>query len=98
MIGQKFKNAIAALEFWRLKKRAYMTTFGGVYGNEVLADLADFCHAFKTTEAPGNNERLSALREGRRQVWLRIQHHLNLTSEQLATLYRSIVNDDAGDE
>lgn len=97
MIGQRFKSAIAALEFWRTKKRAYATCFGGMYGNDVLADLADFCHAFKTTEAPGN-DRLSALREGRRQVWLRIQHHMNLTPEQLATLYRAIINDASGEE
>lgn len=97
MIGQRFKTALHSLEFWRGKKRAYATCFGGVYGQTCLADLADFCHAFKTTEAP-DNDRLAILREGRRQVWLRILHHLNLTPEQLSKLYRDIINDESGED
>jgi hypothetical protein len=96
MIGRRFVNEIAALEYWRRRKVAYQLTFKQGGGDAVLADLADFCHAFKTTEAPGN-DRLSALREGRRQVWLRILHHLELTPAQLSALYRDIVND-TGDE
>lgn len=87
----EFKNRVAAIEYWRGKAAAYRTTFNSQYGPKVLRDLADFCHAFKTTESP-ENERLSALREGRRQVWLFIMHRLNLTPEQLSALYRDVIN------
>ncbi len=91
MIGREFRTRIAALEFWRRKKAAYQTTFRSDLGGVVLRDLADFCHAFRTTEDPV--ERLSAMREGRRQVFLRILHHLNLDVEQLSQLYRDTINE-----
>lgn len=87
----EFTSRIAAIEFWRKKGAAYRTTFGAPFAGPVLRDLADFCHAFKTTESP-DNERLSALREGRRQVFLRITHFMNLTPEQLSALYRDVIN------
>jgi len=92
MIGREFKNRILALEFWRKMKSAYQVTFKTEHGGAVLRDLADFCHVFKTTEDP-QHSRLSALREGRRQVFLRILHHLNLSQEQLSALYRDAIND-----
>lgn len=92
MIGREFRSRVASLEFWRKRKAAYQTAFTTQYGGVVLRDLADFCHFYKTTEAP-QDERLSALREGRRQVFLRIMHHLNLSQEQLSALYRDVVNE-----
>jgi hypothetical protein len=36
------------------------------------------------------NERAHAVAEGRREVWLRIQHHLKLTPDQLWELYAGL--------
>lgn len=51
----------------------------------VLADLAKFCRAHATTFHA--DARLQAQLEGRREVWLRLQHHLQLTDDQLWLLY-----------
>ena len=55
------------------------------YAPYVLQDLAKFCRAHETTFS--SDERVHAILEGRREVWLRIQTHLNLTQEQLWELY-----------
>lgn len=47
----------------------------------VLADLAKFCRATDSTFV--TDARAHALLEGRREVWLRISEHLNLTVEEL---------------
>jgi len=80
-----FKNGGAFLDFLRGRKRAYQLSLSSVAGQTVLRDLAEFCRANETCfhEDP----RLHAVLEGRREVWLRIQQHLNLTSEQLYALY-----------
>ena len=70
-----------AFDFLRLRKRAYQLTFNTPDGNAVLVDLAKFCRAHETCFSP--DARLHAVAEGRREVWLRIQQHLNLSSEQL---------------
>lgn len=77
--------ASKAIDFVRTKKRTYQLTFGTPAGNEVLIDLARFCRANESTfhEDP----RLHAVLEGRREVWLRISNHLNLTTDQLYALY-----------
>lgn len=51
----------------------------------VLADLAKFCRAHHSTFHA--DPRIHAALEGRREVWLRIVQHLNLTSEELWDLY-----------
>lgn len=73
------------LDFWRGHKRAYQLTFNSPVGNDVMIDLAKFCYADRSTFDA--DPRIHAALEGRREVWLRIQHHLNLSSEQLAALY-----------
>ena len=50
----------------------------------VLEDLAKFCRAHESTFHP--DERTHALLEGRREVFNRIQQHLNLTEEELWSL------------
>jgi hypothetical protein len=52
----------------------------------VLKDLAKFCRAHTTTFHM--DARAHALAEGRREVWLRIANHLELTSEELWSLVR----------
>lgn len=53
---------------------------------EVLRDLAEFCRAHKTTFHP--NPHVQAALEGRREVWLRIEESLQLSSEQIFKLHR----------
>lgn len=74
-----------AQDFLSSRKQAYLQTFSGPPGKDVLADLARFCRAQETTFHP--DARVQAQLEGRREVFLRIQHHLNLTDEELWALY-----------
>lgn len=71
--------------FLKQRKRAYQLAFGSPAGQEVLADLAKFCRAHETCFDP--DPRIHAALEGRREVYLRIQQHLNLTEAQLAAIF-----------
>lgn len=67
------------------KRHAYRTVFKGPHAETVLKDLAIFCRAHKPTfEA---DPRVHAAFEGRREVWLKIQEMLNLTTDELWALY-----------
>jgi hypothetical protein len=66
-------------------KRAYLELKGSPAGNMVLSDLARFCRATTTTWS--DDARHHARLEGRREVWLRMTEHMNLTPEQLQALY-----------
>lgn len=70
------------------RQRAYLLAFreDAAAGAAVLADLATFCRADETCVVPGDRDRTYVL-EGRREVYLRIQDHLRLTTEQLAEKY-----------
>jgi len=75
-----------AQNFLARRRTAYVKTFlDNTFGDEVLCDLAKFCRANATTFHV--DPRAHALAEGRREVWLRIQHHLRLTDEDLWRLY-----------
>ena len=69
------------------RRRAYQRVFGT--GNPdavvVMQDLARFCRAYQTTVT--SDARASAVLEGRREVWLRIQQHLQLDEDTLWQLY-----------
>jgi hypothetical protein len=76
---------IAAAKSWLATRRyAYRTTFKGPLADTVLRDLAKFCCAHASTfhDAPAIQAKL----DGRREVWLRIQQHLNLTDTELWNL------------
>lgn len=77
------------------RKVAYALTFGAEQGKTVLEDLAKFCRANESCFHP--DPRVHAVMEGRREVWLRLQYHLNLTPEQLLQFYsphqRKVSND-----
>lgn len=66
-------------------RRAFVNAFGTPSGQMVLADLEKFCRANETCF--DTDARVNAALEGRREVWLRIQQHLNLSSEDLFQLY-----------
>ena len=67
------------------RRYAYTSTFKGPLGEAVLADLARFCRAHKSTF--NDDPRAAAKLDGRREVWLRIQEHLKLTPDELWSLY-----------
>jgi hypothetical protein len=54
----------------------------------VLKDLARFCRAHRSTAHP--DPHAAAKMDGRREVWLRIQEHLQLSEPQLWELYTRI--------
>jgi hypothetical protein len=57
----------------------------GPAGQNVLQDLAKFCRA--DTTCFHADPRIHSALEGRREVWLRIQKHLNLSSEELYAIF-----------
>lgn len=73
-----------AYDFLRMRRRDYNHAYRTPAGERVLRDLAKFCRANETTFHP--DARVSAGLEGRREVWLRIQNHLNLTTDELYAL------------
>lgn len=81
------------LAFIGARQQAYVITFGSRVKRSgaqkaVLADLAKFCRAHTTTW--DDNQRKSDVLIGRREVFLRIQEHLQLSTEELAELYALI--------
>lgn len=80
-----------AMSFLGTRRRAYQLAFGSPAGKEVLKDLAVFCRARETCIVadqgrPVDRERTLVL-EGRREAWLRIQQHLNMTESELYSLF-----------
>lgn len=74
-------------DFFRRKKISYQNVFSkdSEATKAVLADLAKFCRANETTFLP--DQRAHAVLEGRREVWLRIQSYLRLSTDELYNLY-----------
>lgn len=81
------RDLLTKARTWLLTRRqAYQMVFNQERGGDVvLKDLAKFCRAHESTYDP--DPRVHAVLEGRREVWLRICHHLDLNSEQLWQLY-----------
>jgi hypothetical protein len=77
----------AAQQFLARRRTAYVKAFSGPFGQEVLQDLAKFCRAHESTFHA--DARAHAVAEGRREVWLRIQKHLQMDDAQLWQLYGS---------
>lgn len=71
--------------FLRRRRTAYVHVFCNPIGEEVLTDLARFCRAHDTTFHA--DPRAQALLEGRREVFLRIARHINLSDDALWRLY-----------
>lgn len=81
-LWERVKTAIG------VRRVTYRQVFRTPNGERVLADLAKFCRANRTTMHP--DSRAHALAEGRREVWLHIQQQLQLTEDELWELYRPI--------
>lgn len=71
--------------FFQRRQSAYKKTFNNPEGRKVLADLRRFCRATQPT-ADVNNVQTTFLLEGRREVFLRILSHLQLTDEDVYNL------------
>lgn len=67
------------------RRYAYQQTFKGPLAEIVLKDLARFCRANESTFH--DNDRVQSKLDGRREVWLRLAQHLNLSPAQLWSLY-----------
>lgn len=81
---------LRTIDFLRLRKRTYQLTFQNPKSNGVLKDLAKFCHA---NEIPRTSDLyLLGVANGRRETWLRIQNHLNLSEEDLYAIYGKPIN------
>lgn len=63
------------------RQQAYHKIFDGPRGEIVLADLAKFCRATESTGHPDSH--MAARLDGRREVFLRIQQHLQLSQDDL---------------
>ena len=77
-----FAGVVAkARSFLTSRKQAYQLTFNpeSVHAETVLRDLAKFCRAQESTFHP--DPRVEGRLDGRREVWLRITQHLNLSVE-----------------
>lgn len=74
------------------RKNTYQKTFNCPLGKEVLADLKRFCYAVVPT-ADVENPYVTYLREGRREVWLRIMSHLQLTDDDVYSLFEDNTNE-----
>jgi hypothetical protein len=73
--------------FLQGRQIAYQQTFvaDSPASERVLKDLAKFCRAYKTTFHA--DPRIQAVLEGRREVWLRIMHHLKLNPDEFWERY-----------
>jgi len=68
------------------RQKAYALTLSeGDSAGIVMKDLAKFCRAKESTFHP--DPRAHALAEGRREVYLRIMEHLELSVEDLYGIY-----------
>ena len=76
-----------ARDFTAHRQQAYLQVFSPAnnkFAEEVLRDLAQFCRANESTFH--EDARKHAAGEGRREVWLRIQEHLQLSPRELYQL------------
>ncbi len=75
-------------EIIRQRARGYKLAVNAPGVQDMLADLAGFCRAVRLV---ADKETLDptrlAILVGRQQVWERIQHHFNLTTDELYALY-----------
>ena len=81
----KFSQWTATFQLLLARGRFYREKFPHPTHDPVLMDLARYCYAAKSTFHKDRDEH--CIREGRKQVWLRIQEQLRLSPEQMFVLY-----------
>ena len=75
------------------RQDAYKSVFNTPKGKIVLADLVSFCSVNQPTFSP-DNQYVSAFREGRREVFLRINEYLHKDHSEIINLVeKDIYND-----
>lgn len=85
-----------AVEFFRQRKAAYQLAFSAASGTAVLEDLAKFCRA--SSSCFHADPRIHAALEGRREVFLRIREHLDLSPEEMVEHYGAVLPEQKGDQ
>lgn len=75
MTDQQFKD----------RATAYKLAFSTPAGQLVMQDLMSFCRAHESCFDP--DPRIHAALEGRREVWLRIFNHVELTHSQALAVF-----------
>jgi len=79
-----------AKQLLQSRQLAYQRVFAGAASPAdvkiFMADLARFCRADESTFHP--DPRVAANLDGRREVWLRVQEHLNLGPDELWERHR----------
>jgi hypothetical protein len=89
MVGEESRLVTSkseAKQYLKDRQRAYQKLFGGKAKDvlAVLKDLKRFCRGDVSCYHPDAREH--AMLEGRREVWLRIREHLDLTFDELLEL------------
>lgn len=76
-----------AKQFLVQRQSSYQLAFppNNLAAQAVLKDLAQFCRASESTFHP--DPRAHAVLEGRREVWLRLRAHLDLSPDELVERY-----------
>lgn len=83
---QGLRSAIERAKLFLMgRSQDYRQVFNGIPAERVLEDLAKFCRAHDSTFHA--DPRVAAMLEGRREVFLRIMHHLKLDPDKLWNLY-----------
>lgn len=77
------------MEVIRVRSRDYKLSVNAPGVQAMLTDLAKFCRGVRTlnTDVEEVSPTRLAMLVGRQQVWERIQHHLNLSTEELYLIY-----------
>ncbi len=79
---------VRSREAFKQRQTGYKLAFGSPAGMEVLRDLMLFCRAHQSCFH--QDPRVHAVLEGRREVYLRIRNHLNLTEEQAFAVFGGV--------
>jgi hypothetical protein len=85
LVSEVVRLAERVKNFLVTRGQAYRKTFRTIYGERVLTDLAAFCRANESTFVP--DPRAEGILQGRREVWLRISKHLNLSEDELQVYF-----------
>lgn len=91
-MATRYEQMMATFEFLRRRRTNYQQAWGTQpAAQEVLMDLAKFCRANESCIVKDREGRVDVqqtlILEGRREVWQRIQNHINLQPSQLYSIY-----------